>query len=246
MKLIKLDAIDSTNRFLKDLAKNSELENYTTVVAEEQFSGKGQMDTKWHSTKGKNLLFTIYVKFDGLSLDNAAHLNFLTASIIREELKKYCTNKGKIAIKWPNDILSFNNKIAGVLVENIIKDGLIDASLIGVGLNVNETNFPDYLPKASSLAKVLGSECDKEAVLTQIVNAFSKKMTSIYIAENKIQIKENYLKDLYKFNTPTMFKDKEGSVFMGRIETVTHDGLLVVEKQDELLYKYAVKEITFL
>lgn len=246
MNLIKINAIDSTSRFLKDLAKNEAIENFTTVVAEAQTSGKGQRNTQWHSAPGLNLLFTVFVDFQGLDFEFAPELNFLVASVIREVVEKQTQEKGKIQIKWPNDILSYHQKMAGILVENSIKNKQIDASFIGVGLNVNQTVFPDFLPNATSISNIIGLECNKELLLTEILNKFKKVLTKKYIVLHRKEIKAMYLKHLYKYQTPTMFKDVVGKVFMGKITDVSCLGKLIIEKEDEQSYEYDIKEIRFL
>ncbi|MDO3694400.1 biotin--[acetyl-CoA-carboxylase] ligase [Wenyingzhuangia sp. chi5] len=246
MNIIKLNAIDSTNRFLKDLAKKSDIDNFTVAVAEEQLAGKGQMNTVWHSEKGKNLLFTVYVELKGLSIDLIPYINFLSAVKIRDVIDDVLGNVSKIKVKWPNDIMSYNDKISGILVENILKKQQVDACFIGVGLNVNQLYFPSHLTKANSLANIKGNEFDKEMVLEKIILALEAVMNVDYIYNNLEKIKQEYLNQLYKINIPTMFMDTEQNIFMGKIVDVTNEGLLLLEKENDLIYSYAVKEIKLL
>lgn len=246
MNIIKLNAIDSTSRFLKDLAKKTILENFTVVVAEEQLAGKGQMNTVWHSEKGKNLLFTVYVNLKGLSVDLIPYINFLTAVKIRDVITEVLENNCKIKVKWPNDIMSYNDKVCGILVENVIKKQQVEACFIGVGLNVNQYDFPDDLIKANSLAKIKGVDFERAMILEKIIIAFKKVLNVEYIQHNLEKIKDEYLHHLYKINMPSMFRDGNENTFMGKIINVTNDGLLLIEKEDELVYSYAVKEIKIL
>ncbi len=246
MNIIKLNAIDSTSAFLKDLSKKSELENFTTVVADEQHAGKGQMNTHWHSKAGKNLLFTTYVDFNGLPLEFGPYLSWLIATILRDVLAEIVEDKAKIKIKWPNDIMAYNFKIAGILVENTIKNNTIEHCYIGIGLNVNQLKFPEYLSKATSLFGLTNKEYDKEQILQKLLTKFQLFLSTTYLLKNKEQIKKAYLKHLYKINMPSMFKDFSGNIFMGKITDVSSSGLLLLEKEDEKHYSYAVKEIKFL
>lgn len=243
MNIIKLNAIDSTNRFLKDLAKKSEIDNFTVVVAEEQLAGKGQMNTVWHSENGKNLLFTVYVELKGLSVDLIPYINFLSAVKIRDVIANFLEGVSKIKVKWPNDIMSYHHKISGILVENVLRKQQVDACFIGVGLNVNQVEFPSELTKANSMANIKGVEFDKNIVLEKIILALEEVMNVDYILNNLERIKQDYLNHLYKINIPTMFIDTEQNTFMGKIVDVTNEGLLLLEKEDELIYSYAVKEI---
>lgn len=246
MNLIKIDAIDSTSSFLKDLSKNEAVENFTTVVAESQTDGKGQRNTLWHSAPGSNLLFTVFVDFKGLDVDFAPILSFLVALKIRDVVEKKTMGEGKILIKWPNDILSYHQKIAGILVENSIKNNQIDASFVGVGLNVNQRDFPDFLPNATSIANIIDGNCNKDLLLMEIRNEFKKVLTKEYITQHKDKIKAAYLKHLYKYQVPAMFQDTFGNEFMGKITNVSSLGKLVIEKEDEKKYKFNIKEIKFL
>ncbi|NIJ46005.1 BirA family biotin operon repressor/biotin-[acetyl-CoA-carboxylase] ligase [Wenyingzhuangia heitensis] len=231
---------------MKDLSKKGILENFTTVVAESQLEGKGQMNTHWHSAKGKNLLFTVYVALTGLPIALSPYVSFLVALKIREVLDGFLADKTKIQIKWPNDIMSYNQKITGILVENKIKQEKVFGTFIGIGINVNQLVFPDFLPNATSMSIISGVNYNKDLLLTTIINEFKKVLTVGYILENKEIIKKDYLSYLYKINIPSMFRDKAGNVFMAKVINVSDEGLLIVEKQDELAYSYAVKEISFL
>ncbi|NJB82602.1 BirA family biotin operon repressor/biotin-[acetyl-CoA-carboxylase] ligase [Wenyingzhuangia aestuarii] len=231
---------------MKDLSKKGSLENFTTVVADAQFKGKGQMNTQWHSADGKNLLFTVYVVLTGLSIGLAPCVSFLAALKTRAVLDEILGTKTKIQIKWPNDIMSYNQKIAGILVENKIKKDTISETFIGIGLNVNQLEFPDFLPNATSMSAISGVDYNRDTILKQILNEFKKVLTVDYIVDNKELIKKEYLSYLFKLNIPSMFKDKQGNVFMAKVINVSDEGLLIVEKEDEVQYSYAVKEISFL
>lgn len=246
MNIIKLDAIDSTSVFLKELSKNESLQNFTAVAADEQYQGKGQHNTQWHSAKGANLLFTIYVDLKGLLVDDLPFVNFLVATKLREVLIAFLGENNRIQIKWPNDILSYKKKVAGILVENSLQGNQVSNMFIGIGLNVNQTAFSDAIPNATSMCKITGQQYDRDILLAQILNAFKKVLNVTYILNNKKRIKEAYLSSLYKKNTPSMFQDNKGSAFMGIVKNVSDSGLLQIEKEDEQIYEYAVKEVKFL
>ena len=165
MKLIKLDAIDSTNDFLKSLASQDELDNFTVVTAENQTKGKGQMGSKWQSESGKNLIMSVLVKEFLYDNEQVFNLSVIVSLAVIDALKSL--NIPDLCIKWPNDIMSYNKKVGGILIENTIKsDGRI-VSVVGIGLNVNQTNF-DHLPNASSLAVICKTQFDKNALVLLI------------------------------------------------------------------------------
>ena len=166
MKLIKLDAIDSTNEFLKGLSNRQEIQNFTVVTAQTQLKGKGQMGSKWDSQSGKNLIMSVLVKDFLFDNETVFNLNVVISLAVIRSLKNY--NIPELSVKWPNDIMSANKKIGGILIENSIKgDGTI-TSIVGLGLNVNQTEF-ENLPRASSLALICNANFDKEEILFSIV-----------------------------------------------------------------------------
>src|SRR4051812_14072234 len=115
MKLIKLDAIDSTNDFLKSLSSQDELENFTVVTAENQTKGKGQMGAKWQSESGKNLIMSVLVKDFLFDNEQVFNLSIIVATSVIEVLKTF--DIPELSIKWPNDIMSYTKKIGGILIE---------------------------------------------------------------------------------------------------------------------------------
>ena len=109
MKIIKLNAIDSTNSFLKELAQSSSLEDYTSVVTNDQTNGRGQMQHSWISEPNKNLTFSIFTTLKSLLIQHQSYLNFATTLALFEVLNDL--KVPNLAIKWPNDIMSGHYKI---------------------------------------------------------------------------------------------------------------------------------------
>ncbi len=140
MYLYKLDAIPSTNSYLKDLVKNEVLESFTVVSAEFQTKGRGQMETVWYSSEGSNLLFSILIKFQRVLAADQFFLNCAVSLAVLEALKPY--KLPELRVKWPNDIMADNRKLGGILIENSILSGQIRYAIVGIGLNVNEEKFP--------------------------------------------------------------------------------------------------------
>ncbi|MES2238822.1 MAG: biotin--[acetyl-CoA-carboxylase] ligase [Bacteroidota bacterium] len=241
MKLIKLDAIDSTNDFLKALAVTQELENFTVVTAENQTKGKGQMGAIWNSEKSKNLIMSIFVKDLLVSADGIYNLNIATALAVVQVLKTF--EIPDLRIKWPNDIMSANFKIAGILIENSFKsDGTI-SSIIGIGLNVNQTNF-DNLPKASSMAAVANRIFDKDELVVLIVERL--KANLLLLDSNVQDLWKEYLNVLFKIGVPMPFKTETEKAFMGIIQGVSLMGKLIILLEDDNVVEYGVKEIQML
>lgn len=171
MKIIKLSAIDSTNDFLKDLSKNEVLENFTIVVTHEQTKGKGQMGSSWKSEIGKNLIMSILIKNVLVEINEIFHLNVAISLALIQVLNEM--DVPKLSIKWPNDIMSEQKKIAGILIENSIKSDAKIESIVGIGLNVNQYNF-ENLPNASSISTIMKKEFDLENLMHKISTNIKK------------------------------------------------------------------------
>ena len=243
MKIIKLSAIDSTNSFLKDLALTSAIENFTVVAADCQLKGRGQQGSSWVSEPFKNLNFSMLVRFESFHVSEKRHLNFAVSLAIFEVLS--AENIPDVAIKWPNDILSGNKKICGILIENSLKGTEISSAVIGIGLNVNQTDFPASLEKASSLQLLRGQNFDLDRLLKKIILKLKLKITLLEAKEYKA-LEAAYLHVLYKKNIPTMFKDSKDALFMGMVLGVSEEGKLQVALEDERVLEFGIKEISFL
>ena len=129
MQIVKLDAIDSTNAYLKRTMQVSELEDYTVALAEKQTSGRGQQGTTWVSEQGKNLIFSVFKSFDSFYATKHFYLNIIVSLAVYQTLKKL--NVPDLHIKWPNDILSGNAKVCGILIETIMAGGMLKSAIIG-------------------------------------------------------------------------------------------------------------------
>lgn len=245
MKLIKLDAIDSTNDFLKALASQEELDNFTVVTAENQTKGKGQMGSKWQSESGKNLIMSVLVKDFLFNNEQVFNLSVIVSLAVIETLKSL--DISNLSIKWPNDIMSYNKKIGGILIENTLKsDGRI-VSVVGLGLNVNQTNF-DELPHASSLAVLSGNTFDKDILPFLITEKIKQKIQSWQT--NSSIFWEEYFNSLFRKGVPMPFKnlhpETSGQNFMGIIQGVSPVGKIQILLEDDSVSEFEIKEIQML
>jgi BirA family transcriptional regulator, biotin operon repressor / biotin---[acetyl-CoA-carboxylase] ligase len=241
MKLIKLDAIDSTNDFLKGLSNNQSVENFTVVTAESQTKGKGQMGSVWVSEPSKNLTMSVLVTNFLYDINSIFDINIVVSTTIIQVLQDL--QIPQLSIKWPNDIMSYNKKIGGILIENSIKtDGTIN-SIVGLGLNVNQTDF-ENLPKASSLAVVCNAPFDKEIILIKFVEKLEQNIQ--LWTENRTETWSDYKNMLFKKGVPMPFVDKTELNFMGIIQDVTSTGKLQILLENDSVSEFEIKEIQML
>ncbi|GEM53846.1 biotin--[acetyl-CoA-carboxylase] ligase [Flavobacterium branchiophilum NBRC 15030 = ATCC 35035] len=242
MNIIKLNAIDSTNDYLKRLSSTHVLENFTVVTAENQTNGKGQMGAKWNSENGKNLIVSILIKNILKQTSDIFNLNVAITTAIATTLIDI--DIPHISIKWPNDILSDSKKIAGILIENTLKtDGSI-ISIIGFGININQTSF-ENLPQASSLCNITHQIYDKDLILSNIIDNIQFNISLLSKRMNVI-LWEKYHGLLFKKNIFMPFKDSNHQTFMGKIVGVTAHGKLEIVLENKIIKSFDLKEITML
>ena len=234
MPIIKLDATGSTNDFLRDLLKETKLDDYTVVWADYQHSGRGQRENTWQSEKGKNLIVSILKLHSKRSARSQFEVNRAVSLALVQSLSDL--NIPDLAIKWPNDILSGDRKMCGILIENVIKGSRLKHSIIGIGLNVNQRHFED-LPHASSLAMIKDESYDRDILLYQLL-ARIKTELSIVSQEDLEAQKKRYEALLYRRGQKVTFEDRSGT-FEAIVKGVTEAGELQLVKETGELERYA-------
>ena len=241
MKLIKLDAIDSTNEFLKGLSAKQAVENFTVVTAENQTKGKGQMGSVWVSEAGKNLIMSVLVRGFLGDINQVFNINIVASVSIIQVLEQL--NIPELSIKWPNDIMSYNKKIGGILIENSLKSNGTITSVVGLGLNVNQRDF-EQLPKASSLAVICNTSFDKEVILLNIIEKLENNV--LYWNQNSDFLWSEYAHKLFKKGVPIPFENQNRHQFMGIIQGVSSFGKLQILLENDTISEFDIKEIQML
>lgn len=242
MRVIKLNAIDSTNSYLRRLSHEESLEDYTVVTAEHQTEGRGQMGTVWNSENSKNLMFSVFRDTSKIQLEHPFLISMVTSLAILKALQRFSISR--LSIKWPNDILSEDKKICGILIESVIKQNSLSNTIIGVGLNVNQTDFKN-LPKASSLKLITGNVFDLEEVLFEIVKNL-KYYFGILKGDDYNALKADYEACLFRKDKPSTFRDDKGLIFSGYIKSVTLNGNLQILLEDDIIKEFDLKEISLM
>ena len=242
MEIIKLNATNSTNTYLKNLLKEKPVKDLSCIWALSQTQGRGQQGAKWISEPGKNLTFSVLKKFENLPSEYHFLLNMEVSLAIFRALKKLYIPD--LAVKWANDILSSKKKICGILIENTLHKEQISSSIIGIGLNVNQVFFND-LPNVSSLQKIMGHPFDLEEVLLLICQELEVSLKSLSPTRFETMLDE-YHTYLFRKDKPSTFEYPNGERFMGYIRGVSHNGQLQVEQEDALMSSFSLKEIKLL
>lgn len=242
MNIIKLDATASTNTYLRTMLTSCDLENFTTIVTENQFAGQGQRGTIWVSEAGSNLTFSVLMKSESEAVQRIFDLNVMVALGVAATLKKIANLP--FFIKWPNDILSANKKISGILIENSIKSNGEIYSIVGIGINVNQKWFP-AMSKASSLTLLTGQTWDKESLLNELLTALKEGYDALQRGE-ALSIWQGYASHLYRKDRVSAFELPNGTRFNGIIKAVTPYGKLVVDIENQGETEFGLKEIQLL
>lgn len=233
------DSLDSTNIRAHELIKKGELKSPSIISASYQEKGKGQRDNVWVSERDKNLLFSIVCE-TGLSAEFLFGLNQVGSLAILDWLDKLAVEQA--IIKWPNDLLIGQKKIGGILIENSLRGNQISQSIFGMGINVNQIEFPAFQREATSLRIQTQTAYVLDELLASLLNDFSFRFSML--KEDTRKVEQDYLNRLYGLNRELNFRDQKGE-FTGMIRGVDAHGQLVIEK-DGQLQSYGQKEIVFL
>ena len=154
--IIWLETADSTNNELK--RRIGALDNLSVIAAESQSAGRGQGSHSWFASPGRNLTFSVLFRYGG-SLEVRDVL--LVTCVASLAVRSYLHSHGVEArIKWPNDVWVSDRKVCGILIENILDGNLVRESIVGFGLNLNETDWPEELPNPVSLCELTGERYD--------------------------------------------------------------------------------------
>lgn len=241
MHIIKLSAINSTNDYLKELIAKQVVTNFTVVMSKSQTNGKGQMGSVWISESGKNLTFSVLIRDLIVDIKQLYTLNIVVSLAIISVLEKY--KIPSVKIKWPNDIMSGNHKIGGILIENSFKSDGEVFSIVGIGLNINQIMFKN-VPNASSLKQKTGVDYDLDELLLEICQSIKQFVLKITTQSDFIW--NLYHQKLFKIGIPMAFENKNGEKFMGISQHVSSEGLLNVLLEDDSIVAFGIKEIKML
>lgn len=237
-KIIRLEEIDSTNRYLKNYREEGD-EEMIVAVADYQAAGKGQGTHTWESEKGKNLLFSIKVYPHWIPVRRQFVLSMAGALAVKDALDSYVEN---ITLKWPNDVYWNDKKISGTLIENTIASKGIKSCVFGIGLNVNQLVFHSDAPNPVSLAQILGHEVDRDEVLKKILDGFEKYYELLRRADY-MDVSGIYHLSLYRRKGFHPYRDADGE-FEGALVEVEDDGHLILHDRQGRIRSYAFGEIS--
>ena len=236
--LLYLPECHSTNDVALQKYKNKEASEGSIIITDRQTAGRGQRGNRWDSEPHQNLTFSLVLTPRFLAPREQFGLNMAVTLGIRAGLSPFLPD---VLVKWPNDIVhATEGKLGGILIENTINHRGIELSIIGIGLNINQTAF-DY-PNATSVAAITGATLVKEKVFASVL-LHLEKFYLLLKKEGARQIKPLYLSHLFRLDELSSYDD--GEKFLGKITGITDEGKLVIQKESGSIHQYAFKEVRF-
>ncbi len=234
------DEIPSTNEYAAHLLNTDNAIEGTLVVASAQSKGRGYAGNSWESEKGKNLLFSIVLKPTFLLARQQFYLNELITLGLFDTLQPKLGSSLKI--KWPNDVFYKDEKVAGILIENSLSGNFIQHSIIGIGLNVNQTKFSEKIKNISSLKKITKQEWDLEELLASICKNIETRY--LQLKNNQLQtLQQDYMNALYRADEEHWYR-KDGKKFKAKITGLNPEGKLMLAT-GKAWDAYGFKEVEF-
>ena len=211
-RIIYVEETHSTNSLLREWLEQEPLPTGSVIVADFQTAGRGQVGNVWESERGKNLTFSLVLYPQALPVNQQFLISQIAALSVKETLDAYTEG---ISIKWPNDIYWQNKKICGMLIENDLSGHNLLRSIIGIGINLNQTIFRGDAPNPVSLWQIVKQEVDREVVFRQFLSRFEAYNQALLSGE-KALIHARYMEALYWREGYYPYADAKGN-FSARI-----------------------------
>ena len=240
MNVVWLDTIDSTNS--EALRRLADVPSGTVIAAREQTAGRGQRGNTWFTQPGQNLTFSIVLKFEGVfPVSRAVWLNYLSSLAVAEFLRSFGV---ACEIKWPNDVYVGKRKICGILIENQLGADGLASSVVGIGININQTEFMQ-LANATSLSLCTSKEYAVEECLQRFLGFFEKLLPQVF--DDGAGLFEAYSSQLFRKGVTARYYDVlREEEFDGVIRGVEPDGRLCIKDAAGECRYFRFKEVSYI
>jgi BirA family biotin operon repressor/biotin-[acetyl-CoA-carboxylase] ligase len=241
MKLIILDEAVSTNNYATQLLQTESLPEETVILTFRQTHGRGLANNSWESEDYQNLTFSLILRPEFLP----ASAQFCLSQVASLGMYDYLSGETEdVHIKWPNDILIGNRKVAGMLIENSVMGNSLGWSVVGIGLNINQLNFEEYTPRAVSLSEINGKSYRPELVLAELFACIMQRYDQLRSGNYK-EIKSDYLSRLFRMGQWGNYRSRN-ETFEARITGTDEYGRLILEDRQGVFTHWAFKEVEML
>lgn len=241
MNIISFDSLPSTNKYCELLDLNR-CEEFTVISAKAQTAGIGQRGNVWESHPNENLTFSLILKPTFLPISHQFQLTKSISIGIANWLRSIVPNQYKIHIKWPNDIYVDNRKICGTLISTKVNSSGISAAIAGIGLNVNQTHFSDWIPNPVSLKQLTDSTFNLDNALrelnTHIISQYQHLLDDIHTPD------QDYLNRLLNLGERKQYIFHNQPIH-ATIQDVNQFGHLVLKTDDGQQITCQMKEIQY-
>ena len=231
------DLLGSTN----DEARDTKYGHGDIVWAEQQSAGRGQRGHTWLSPEGENLTFTLVTEPRFLPARDQFLLSEAAALALCDTFATFGIDT---RIKWTNDIYHDNQKLVGILIEHFYAGLTLRRTLIGIGININQTQFDPSLPNPTSMRLISGRLFAREEVLSRFEECFAVRFAQLEAKDAK-RLEADYHERLYQLGCEQRFRLPDGAEFMAHIEGVASDGALMLRHADGHVCDYRFKEVEF-
>src|SRR5690349_20772388 len=248
--LVFVPECPSTNTLALEISQQSPVKEGTVVITDHQTAGKGQRGNTWDTQPQLNLTFSLILKPDFLAVNKQFYLNIVICLALKDYLMAKISDT--VYIKWPNDILVHEKKISGVLIENQLQGHAITNTVAGIGLNINQKNFP--VATATSLSLITGDHYDLGEELPLILGCIEARYLQARAefsgshprgGESSRQSLLNlYLESLYRRHEKSLFA-ANGERFEGVIQDIDEWGKLRIQSEEGIKV-FGVKEIRYI
>lgn len=232
--LYALDIIDSTNNYAIGLLEDGLAHHGDVVWALEQTAGKGQRGKKWEAKAGENIMMTLVVQPGRVLATNPFQLNMVVSNTLTTYFKNIYPY-WHVAIKWPNDIFINAKKTVGILIENVFRGSQWTHAIIGMGINVNQSVFPEHLANATSLRNASGMSYDLKEIITDIRAGILNEL-QVSREESFGKTRTLYNQNLFGAGTVRAFRlSNDEDLFEAKVLEVDREGMLLLETKEGLL-----------
>lgn len=242
--IIEIEQTTSTNTYTANLLQSKKQAEGTVIIADNQTDGKGQDQNKWESEPSKNLTFSIILYPNFLDPGDQFLLSQSISLGIIDFLKTILPDHQSIKIKWPNDIYVEDKKICGILIQNSITGNCLSDSIIGIGLNVNQSIFKSKAPNPISIKNLTDKEIDLQDSLSSLCSSLDNRYNQLASQQNEI-IRQNYLELLYRFGEWCNYKINE-NLLVAKINGISEFGQLLLQDRNGNDYTCNIKEVVYL
>lgn len=240
--IIHLPETKSTNSYAVEILSKDRPEEGCVIVTDYQTKGKGTDSNTWESEKGKNLTFSL-ILYPSFPADQQFIMNKAISLGIYDFLVAELPGH-KVSIKWPNDLYIEERKICGILIQNSVIGNKLDYTVIGIGLNINQTSFISNAPNPVSLKMVTGIEYNLDEILQKLIHSLFNRYYTINPETIEI-IETDYQEALYRLMEWHEYLVKESQVY-ARITGTNDFGQLVLENETGQIFVCDLKEVKFI